>query len=129
MNTLFITIDEQLWETMKDDNYWKFEKNIVLLYKLSKKENKYTDVVFKFPILSNSEIDTINGFNCYDALFLSNQNENGTFSISFSEKYLIYLDESINGTDGQWVPKDQETIFTPKEFMFIHDPFVPFSFK
>ena len=128
MSTLIITIDDQLWETIKEDNYWKFEKNILLLYNLSKKENKYTDIIFNFPILSNSEIDILNGFNCYDALFLSNQNKNGTFSISFSEKYLIYLDESSNGT-GEWVPKDQETIFTPKEFMFIHDPFIPFSFK
>ena len=118
MNTLFITIDEKLWETMKDDNYWKFEENILLLYKSSKKENKYTDVVYQFPILSNDEINKLNNFNCYDSLFLSNINENGDFSISFSEKYLSYLDESINGTDGQWVPRDQETIHTPNEFKF-----------
>jgi len=126
MNTLFITIDEKLWETMKDANYWKFEEQILLLYRLSKKENKYTDVVYQFPILSNDEINKLNDFNCYDSLFLSNINENGAFSISFSEKYLSYLDESI---DEDYVPRDQETIHTPKKFMFIHDPFVPSSFK
>ena len=106
MSTLFITIDKQLWETIKKKifNYWKFEKIILFLYNISKKEKKYTNVVYQFPILNNDEIDKLNNFNCYDSLFLSNRNENGTFSISFSEKYLIYLDESING---EWVSRDQ----------------------
>ena len=88
--SLTITVNESTWNIVKNDfNYNKLQKIIIELYD---KENKiYSNVIFKFPVLNEFEINMINNFNYFDAIYLSKINEDKTFSISFSQRFLHYI--------------------------------------
>ena len=87
---LNITVDDSTWNNIKTDfNYQKLSKIILELYN---KENKiYSDIIFRFPVLNESEINKLNKFNKFDVLFLSKINPDKTFSLSCSKQFLQLL--------------------------------------